>query len=253
MVTSNHRLFVKWRAGAKASFFEAEVDGLMRLKGTDTLRVPEVLGVHAAPYGAALALGWISQGRGSARAMEDAGRGLAHLHRQRGKAPGYERDNYIGALSQPNHAEPDESWQSFFTRQRIAALASALSPHVRRKLERFDFSRFVLEPTGGCSLLHGDLWSGNVVVSETDDAWFVDPAVYRGHPEVDLAMTRLFGGFSSHFYDAYQEVAGSLDREWTARAEVLNLYPLLVHTHLFGAAYEAQVEATLDRFGGSRR
>ena len=248
--TPSGPLFAKWKVGAPPGFFEVEADGLRRLEATGTVRVPTVLGVRDGGACGAILMSWISPGQGEG-AMVDAGRRLAQLHGQRGLAPGLDRDNVIGALPQANRAEPGEAWLSFFRRQRIEALAYRLTASVRRKLEGFPFERYLDDPPGGCALLHGDLWSGNVVCGAAGDGWFVDPAVYGGHPEVDLAMTRLFGGFTASFYDAYQEVAGSLDREWTDRAALLNIYPLLVHVHLFGGGYERQLEAVLDRFGGT--
>jgi len=248
--TASGPVFAKWRTGSPAGFFAAEADGLERLAATDTVRVPASLGFRDGGACGAIVMTWIPGGARSRDAQADAGRTLALLHGQRGLKPGLERDNVIGALPQANEARPGETWQGFFRRQRIEALAGALAPGVRRKLDAFDFSRFVDEPAGGCALVHGDLWSGNLVCGAAGRGWLVDPAVYAGHPEVDLAMTRLFGGFAPAFYEAYQEVAGILDREWTERAEVLNLYPLLVHVHLFGGGYERQVEAVLDRFSG---
>jgi fructosamine-3-kinase len=248
--TATGALFVKWRSGSPPGFFEVEADGLRRLAETGTVRVPAVLGFRDGGACGAIAMRWIEPGPSTGSAMADAGRRLARLHGERGLDPGLARDNVIGALPQPNEARPAERWLPFFRRQRVGALASGLSPRVRRKLEAFPFERFLDEPEGGCALLHGDLWSGNLVCDADGGGWLVDPAVYAGHPEVDLAMTRLFGGFAPAFYDAYQEVAGPLDREWLDRAEVLNLYPLLVHVHLFGGGYERQVEAVLDRFGG---
>lgn len=250
-MTGEEALFVKWRAAAPVGFFEAEADGLRRLAATGTVRVPAVRGVGHEEGVSALAMAWVAPGQGGSVWMEDAGRRLAQLHGVRGLSPGLPVDNVIGALPQVNSGEAGETWVEFFRRQRLQALAHGLSTRVRRKLERLDVSRFIAEPQGGCALLHGDLWSGNTLGGAGDTGWLVDPAVYAGHPEVDLAMTRLFGGFSQRFYDAYTEVAGALDREWTDRAEVLNLYPLLVHVHLFGGGYERQVEAVLDRFGGS--
>ena len=253
VMTRRGPLFVKWHQGAPAGFFESEADGLERLAATQTVRVPRVYAVSRAQGCAAIAMEWIAPGQGDHRSMEDAGRRLAQLHSQRGLPPGLALDNVIGALPQSNSSDSGESWGSFFRRQRLEALASGLSARVRRKLERFDSEPFTPEPDGGCALVHGDLWSGNVVAGAGGEGWCVDPAVYAGHPAVDLAMTRLFGGFSDRFYRSYEEVAGPLGREWTDRAEVLNLYPLLVHVQLFGGGYERQVEAVLDRFGGSAR
>mgnify|MGYP001350992305 CR=1 FL=1 len=253
VMTRRGPLFVKWQQGAPSGFFESEVDGLERLAATQTVRVPRVYGVLRAQRCAAIAMEWIEPGQGDSQWMEDAGRRLAQLHSQRGLMPGLAVDNVIGALPQANSSETGESWGAFFRRQRLEALAPGLSARVRQKLERFDSEAFTPEPDGGCALLHGDLWSGNVVSGAGGEGWCVDPAVYAGHPEVDLAMTRLFGGFPNRFYRSYEEVAGPLGREWTDRAEVLNLYPLLVHVRLFGGGYERQVEAVLDRFAGSTR
>lgn len=248
--TASHILFVKWRAGVTRAFFDAEAEGLKRLAVRGSLRVPMVRGCADDEAGAALAMDWIEAGPSREGAMVDAGRQLAHLHAERGLSPGLEVDNFIGPLPQRNASYGGERWPEFFRRQRLDALAGALSTRVRCKLDAFDVEPFCAEPAGGCALLHGDLWAGNLVSGQGQRAWFVDPAIYCGHPEVDLAMTRLFGGFTARFYRAYEEIAGPLDKEWTERAEVLNLYPLLVHVHLFGAAYEAQVEGILERYGG---
>ncbi|TNF29011.1 MAG: hypothetical protein EP329_16710, partial [Deltaproteobacteria bacterium] len=179
-----------------------------------------------------------------------AGRALVQLHARRGHAPGLDRNNYMGAVPQDNRPASAPGWIAFFRERRLGALAAALPPAVRRGLERLDLDALLTEPEGGCALLHGDLWGGNLMSTDTGDAVFIDPATYRGHPEVDLAMTKLFGGFSQAFYDAYQEVAGRFDGNLDARLDVLNLYPLLVHVHLFGGGYVRQVEATVQRYGG---
>ena len=248
--TPHGPFFVKWREASPPGFFEAEADGLARLRQTGTLRTPEVLGLGHRDGIGALILEWLPSGMNRRASMVDLGRRLAMMHSKRGLAPGLQRDNVIGALPQANKALAGERWQDFFRRQRIDALAHKLSLRVRRKLERLDLSSFVLEPEGGCALLHGDLWGGNVLCAPSGEGWAIDPAVYQGHPEVDLAMTLLFGGFPPAFYDAYQEIAGPFDREWRERAAVLNLYPLLVHLHLFGGGYEGQIDALLERFVG---
>ncbi len=98
-----------------------------------------------------------------------------------------------------------------------------------------------LEP----SILHGDLWSGNVFAGPSGEPVLVDPAVYRGHSEVDLAMTELFGGFPGPFYSAYAEVRPLADGYREVRRSLYQLYPLLVHVNLFGGSYVASTHRTL--------
>lgn len=239
--------FVKWRAGAPRGFFAAEAAGLRALETTNTVRVPRVL-LETGDEASCLVLSWIEPGRNEPEAMEDAGRRLALLHAARGLCPGATENGFIGSLPQSNQAPEDGKWLTFFRERRLLALADALPLRLRRTLEDLPLERLLGEPEGGCCLVHGDLWSGNLLCDEGGHGWLVDPAVYGGHPEVDLAMTRLFGGFSSAFYGAYQEVAGPLDREWEERASLLNLYPLLVHVHLFGGGYVGQIETILRRF-----
>ncbi|MGM0577332.1 MAG: fructosamine kinase family protein [Myxococcota bacterium] len=246
--TDGGAVFVKWNPGSPPGFFGAEADGLERLAATRTVRVPGVRAVDDERRVGAIVMDWVPDGRDRSAAMEDAGRRLAELHARRGRPPGLERDNFIGSIPQRNTPPPDGRWLTFFREQRVHALAGALPARVRRDLEALDLEGLLTEPEGGCALLHGDLWGGNVMVGEGGAGWIVDPAVYHGHPEVDLAMTRLFGGFGPRFYDAYQEVAGPFDADLDARLEVLNLYPLLVHVHLFGGAYLGQVEAVVRRF-----
>jgi protein-ribulosamine 3-kinase len=252
-------VFAKWHAGAPPGFFEAEVDGLERL-GAAGLRVPEVIAVDEAASPSVLVLSYVetspSNAVGSRSAMADAGRALATLHASRGFEPGLERDNFIGLVPQSNGVQPNESqgrqgsWVEFFRTHRVGALASVLSPQQRTQLGRLDLEQLLTEPVDGCALLHGDLWGGNLLADPAGAAWFVDPAVYWGHPEVDLAMTRLFGGFDPSFYGAYQNIAGRFDTGLDARLEVLNLYPLLVHAHLFGGSYVGQVASIIQRYGG---
>jgi protein-ribulosamine 3-kinase len=248
VVAGSRTLFVKWNANPPHGLFQSESAGLRRLSATETVAVPEVVALDDC----ALVLQWIEPGQPTDGAMADAGRRLAALHGLRGHAPGLTDEGYIGTLAQRNGpldpSDANPSWVAFFRRRRIEALSAVLPPDLRRRVESIDFEEILTEPDGGCALLHGDLWGGNLVCGDDGTGWVVDPAAYYGHPEVDLAMTTLFGGFTHTFYDAYHEAAGGRDRGLDERLHLLNLYPVLVHVHLFGGTYLSQVDTIARRY-----
>ncbi len=152
---------------------------------------------------------------------------------------GFSQDNFIGARSQKN--TPSSSWVSFFREQRLApqfkTADSWFTPADRAKISKLldNLDRFLIEPEQP-SLLHGDLWSGNVMCGSDGKAMLIDPACYIGHRETDLAMTQLFGGFPESFYQAYKE-AFPLQDGYEERRDLYNLYQLLNHLNLFGPTY----------------
>jgi fructosamine-3-kinase len=157
----------------------------------------------------------------------------------------------MGSLVQYN--TPEKSWVEFFVCRRLqvqVALAFDSGHLDKSAVTRFDrfYSRLdqIFSP-GKPSLLHGDLWGGNYMVSESGEPCLIDPAVYYGHREVDLAMTTLFGGFSAEFYTGY-ESHHKLEPGWRERLDIYNLYPLLVHLNLFGSSYLGSVTSILKRF-----
>ena len=159
-------------------------------------------------------------------------------------------DNYAGSTVQVN--TPHEKWSDFFRGCRLAPqlrLASGwLDGRTRRQadrlLERLD--EYLPEPERP-SLLHGDLWSGNALRGPDGKMWLIDPAVYVGHHEADLAMTQLFGGFPPAFYAAYNEVC-PIDSGYARRRDIYNLYHLLNHLNLFGESYYYPVARILERY-----
>lgn len=241
--------FLKWNGDAPPRMFGVEADGLSALGGTDALRVPAVV----ATARSWLLLEFVPEGRPGAGYAERLGRGLAELHRstRRDETFGWSRDNFIGSLPQAN--DVDASWPRFWRDRRLA-------PQLERARSRGFFTERnggtidqVLEETASLlsdadgvrpALLHGDLWSGNCYPGPEGEPVLVDPAVYRGHAEVDLAMTELFGGFPPGFSDAYRE-AGRVEPSYARRHRPLyQLYYLLVHVNLFGGGYVARsVEA----------
>ena len=179
---------------------------------------------------------------------------LAATHAVRGPAFGYERDTLIGPLPQPNPWTG--RWLPFFRDQRLlptaerARRAGHLPAHTARRLETLAgrLERWLDEPAAP-ALLHGDLWSGNILARRGRIVATLDPAIYYGHPEVELAFTTLFGTFGEPFFDAYTAIAAIAPGFHELRRDLYNLYPLLVHVTLFGAGYLAPVERVLDRLG----
>ncbi|HVM00611.1 MAG TPA: fructosamine kinase family protein [Egibacteraceae bacterium] len=174
------------------------------------------------------------------------GAALARMHRSTGTAFGWHRDNLIGWLPQRNDPCPD--WPDFYVNHRIRPWlgASALPVDVRRRLERACEGplQALLDHDPEPSLVHGDLWSGNVV----DGRWLVDPAVCYADREYELAFMDCFGGFPAALVDAYI-AAWPLEPGWQARRPALQLYHLLVHVEHFGAGYVGGVTSRLDALG----
>lgn len=255
------RFLLKMATGSVGASLPAEAAGLEALRdaaeGTG-LQVPEVVTVRPpGRHPGLLLLPWIEQGRADRAYWVRFGETLAALHR---KTPagaggfGFSSDNFIGATPQANGWLSD--WVEFFRQRR-------LEPQIRLARERGHWSRGWDAPADKllerledwlprsppASLVHGDLWSGNHLPGADGTPWLIDPAVYVGHREVDLAMTELFGGFDRAFYEAY-ESAWLLEPGYPERRAIYNLYHLLNHLNLFGAGYVAGIERTLRRYGG---
>ena len=193
-------------------------------------------------------------GQGSDDAQVDLAAKVAALHDIRGPGFGYGYDTVIGGLPQPCPRE--DSWVEFFRRHRLEAMATQAFDVGRlpeRDLERVRalgarLGEWLDEPEYP-SLLHGDLWGGNVLVDRGRVAALIDPAVYHGHPEVELAFGTMFGTLGPCFFEEYRRRRRLDDGFFETRRELYNLYPLLVHVRLFGGSYLASARATLGRFG----
>lgn len=174
------------------------------------------------------------------------GAAVASLHAVTASAYGWHRDNLIGELTQPNGWLTD--WPTFFFRRRIAPFLDApgLPADLRRRLERAGEGPLadLLPPHPPASLIHGDLWSGNVVAGR----WLIDPAVNHADRELELAFAALFGGLPDAFWRAYQDVWPLADG-WRERRPALQLYHLLVHVAHFGSGWAGAVADRLDQLG----
>ena len=179
---------------------------------------------------------------------------LAALHQVTAPAYGLERDTLIGPLPQPNPESAD--WLGFFRDHRLlhmAGLARNAGRLPGRLMHRIEWlagrlERWIEAPAPP-SLIHGDMWAGNLLARDGRVAGFVDPAIYYADPEIELAFATLFGTFGTAFFEHYGALRPLRPGFFEVRRELYNLYPLLVHLRLFGGAYLAQVTRTLDRFG----
>lgn len=251
--TADGPVFLKYNPQSPAGMFAAEAHGLDQLREQAAeLVVPRVI-AHAEADGDApawIAMEWLQPAIRSPEFLERLGRGLAQMHRAAvDRSWGWDQDNFIGSLAQQN--APVDVWADFWRDRRLGpqldlARSSGRLPGREADWERLlDRLPAILRPADedGPSLLHGDLWSGNVLPATAGPA-LIDPATYRGHREVDLAMGDLFGGFGDRFHAAYREV-WPLQPGYEARRPVYQLYYLLVHVNLFGGGYVGQTAAVL--------
>ncbi|GAA4794482.1 fructosamine kinase family protein [Olivibacter ginsenosidimutans] len=231
--------------------FVLEREGLKLLQKTGGAVIPDLLVAGQYKQDAFLLMSWIEKGENTSSAQANLGRMLAFMHKNTQDFFGLDYDNYLGALRQQN--TPYNNWADFFIEERLKkqlerAEASGIADiHLLRKFERLCSKIPDLFPAEAPALLHGDLWNGNYLVDDKEIPFLIDPAVYYGHREMDLALTQLFGGFDSAFYEAYQEVF-PLEKEWQKRIDLCNLYPLLFHANVFGGNYIRQVEEIVDNY-----
>ena len=252
LTTSGGVYFLKWNdAGKFPGMFEAEAKGLALLRKTHSVRVP--MPVHNGSAGSFqfLLMDFIEEGARSFEYWENFGSGLATLHRQSARTFGLEHNNYIGSLPQCN--DPSTSWVEFFVERRLRAQLERarkqgkVDAALYKKFEALFMKLPSLLATEPPSLIHGDLWGGNLLSDANGKPCLIDPATYYGHREADLAMTQLFGGFDPHFLECYH-AEFALAPGYRERFEIYNLYPLLVHLNLFGEGYHAPVVSIVTRF-----
>jgi len=236
--------FIKSSHNATFDDLKAEQEGLEALEACiaatniEELSTPKIIRqVQGSLY-----LEKIEPTRASETQWFQLGVGLAKLHSVPQAYYGWHKDNFIGLGTQLNTESDD--WPSFFIEYRLLPQInrlkdSSLKNQWRNELQQLKpFIEQLLKPQGQKpALLHGDLWSGNVMFSK-NKVWLIDPAVYIGDGEVDVAMTELFGGFSPQFYEGYQTIR-PLSAEYPVKKALYNLYHALNHLNLFGDSYKA--------------
>jgi fructosamine-3-kinase len=233
------------------SHLEREAYMLRYLRQKSELPVPEIY--HASEM--LLLMEFVKgSSRFSKKAERHAAELLARLHGITADSYGHERDTLIGALDQPNPST--KSWVEFFRDHRL--LYMAVVAHEAGRLPLDDLLRVerlsekldvLIEDPNPPALIHGDVWSANVLARGDRITAFLDPAIYYADPEIELAFISLFDSFGRPFLDRYQEIRSIRDGFFEVRRDLYNLYPLLVHTYYFGGGYLGSVRNTLDRFG----
>ena len=241
--------FVKTNDAARLDMFEAEAAGLNAMADTRTIRVPRALCTGTHGRNAYIIMEYTESGPAGRSGQQLAGERLAAMHHHTRDRFGWERDNTIGATLQPNAWRDD--WIIFWREQRLGFQLKLVGrngyPGLQRQGEKLlDRFHMLIDHDPAPSLLHGDLWGGNISYDQSGEPVIFDPAVYYGDREADIAMTELFGGFGSDFYDAYKN-SWPLDVGYATRKTLYNLYHILNHANLFGGGYAGQAQGMIDR------
>ncbi len=249
--TSRTNFFLKWNSSSPDGMFRKESMGLNLLIDAKCIGVPKPLCAGEVNGIDFLILEYLEPAPRQSDYWDRFGQQLAELHRTSFDQHGLDHSNYIGRLHQSNDFRI--SWIDFFIEQRLepqlelARTNRLIDIQTDINLGGLMANMSNLMPDVLPSLLHGDLWSGNFMTGPDGNAWLIDPAVYFGSREIEIAFTTLFGGFERRFYEAYNEHF-PLEPGFDARIDLYNLYPLLVHLNLFGTSYLGQIKRIIERF-----
>ncbi|TWO31964.1 fructosamine kinase family protein [Seonamhaeicola sediminis] len=249
--TNTQKFFLKKNRLENQNMFKTEYRGLQAIAKTNTITTPKVYGIGTFENSSFLLLEWIESKHPSNKDFKTLGTQLAQLHQITAAQFGFENNNFIGSLNQSNNKH--SNWTNFYVEERLLPqlnLAKSKGLLNSKEIPSTLAIKETLQPIFENikpSLLHGDLWSGNYLISSKGIPYLIDPAVYYGHNEVDIAMTKLFGGFSNDFYEAYFDMTPP-DHHTNQRVEIYQLYYLLVHLNLFGQSYYGSVKSILQKY-----
>ncbi|RED46025.1 fructosamine kinase family protein [Seonamhaeicola aphaedonensis] len=250
IATSYSNYFLKLNGADKFNMFKTEAYGLELIAKTNTVKTPRVLAFDVFENSAFLLMDFIDSKSALPKDFITLGEQLGALHQNTSKCFGLDKNNYIGSLNQSNNKHLN--WDDFFIEERLLPqliLANSKGLLNSKETPSINTMKGALKPLFENiqpSLLHGDLWSGNYLIGLDGTPYLIDLAIYYGHNEVDIAMTKLFGGFSNDFYKAYYNILPP-DTPTNQRIDIYQLYYLLVHLNLFGRSYYGSVISVLKK------
>jgi fructosamine-3-kinase len=252
LYTSSGKYFLKTNEEKKFPYmFIKEANGLALLRDHSSFVIPSVIKTGTCYQQQYILLEWLEKGPLQKDTWKHFGNSLAIMHTKSQAYFGLDEENYIGSLTQSNSSHIQ--WSTFYAECRIMPLVKILFDSKAFSNQDLDnansFCNKLVElfPGEPPALLHGDLWAGNYLISSSGYAAVFDPAVYFGHREMDIGMTKLFGGFDQQFYNFYNDTY-PLEKGWEKRLPVSQLYPLLVHAVLFGGHYIGSVKNIFKAF-----
>ena len=249
----NKNYLLKINESHKGDMFLKEANGLVELKKANAIKVPEVI-LAEKDF---ILLEFINSSGRTNSFFKDFGIRFSEMHKYSSSTFGFYENNYIGANPQPNIPSKDEetSWTKFYFNKRLlyqyklAEKNGYATQELRAGISKLEnkIEKILAGSEESPSLLHGDLWSGNYMIDENGDACLIDPAVYYGHREADLGMTKLFGGFNSEFYKSYNENY-PLPDGYDYRENIYKLYHVMNHLNLFGGGYYSQAISLINYY-----
>ena len=232
--------------------FKKEARALEAIKKTKTFSVPKVVNVgEAGKDFQYLLLEWMETSTPTVVNWENLGKNLAKLHQNTSKQFGWSEDNYIAIVVQPNSLT--DSWSEFYAKNRIMPMMKLLQNKQLINSKQIKSAENLCKqlnsifPEEKPALLHGDFWNGNILANKKGEFSVIDPAIYYGHREMDLAIAKLFGGFDDVFFDAYHE-NNPLAPNFEERLPIAQLFPLLIHAYHFEGYYVKDVQTILKKF-----
>ncbi len=250
--TISKKYFVKYNNHTSAyKMLSTEQKGLQLIATTQEIATPQCYRAAKAGAYSFLLMDFYEPQSASPQFWKNFGRALAKMHMHTAPNFGLDHDNFIGSLEQPN--KQFETWSEFYILQRLAPQfqlafnTKRLNATDRKSIENLYKLLPELLPEEAPALIHGDLWNGNFIVGINDQPILIDPAVFYGSREIDLAMSKLFGGFAPSFYESYNQTF-PLEKGIEKRVELYQLYYLLVHVNLFGGSYISSVRSILNPF-----